>query len=77
MRQTKVRFIGGPYDGHYQDAPAAGAIERLTLRVSLDVFAALEGVPSEGDAATTSVAVYDFDESRQAYLFAGALPPAE
>ena len=63
-----VRFVGGPYDGHWQEVEPGE--QRLTLNVSLDVFAYLEGRPAAG-APVTSVAVYEFDPVSHAYLFRG------
>lgn len=69
-----VRFVGGPYDGHWQEVEPGE--QRLMLNVSLDVFAYLEGRPaaSPKNAPVTSVAVYEFDPVSHAYLFLGQIP---
>ena len=67
-----VRFVGGPYDGHWQEVEPGE--QRLVLKVSLDVFAAIEGHAAAAAAPITSLAVYDFDPVSHAYLFRGQLP---
>jgi hypothetical protein len=74
MSTNSIEFIGGPYDGHRQPPPAR-LDERLSIEVSRDVFAVLEGRSGWG-APVTSVAVYDLDGRRGAYRFVGSLAPA-
>jgi hypothetical protein len=68
-----VEFIGGPYDGHYQETPDSPA-DQIVLQVSLDIFARLNGATGWG-APVTSLAVYEFDPGQEAYRFVRQLSP--
>lgn len=71
---ARIRFIGGPFCGHTQTAPA-NPPEIVALPVSAGIYWMLAGgrkVP----APVTSIAVYEFDAANLAYRFVRAMKPS-
>lgn len=77
---NRVEFIGGPYDGHRQMVPTPEALaETVALPVNRNIFRMLSGLPTAGDARTTSIAIYELEalDGSPRYYFLGTTSPAE
>jgi hypothetical protein len=75
---SRVEFIGGPYDGHRQRVPTPEALtDTVALPVNRNIFRMLSGLPATGEARTTSVAIYELEivDDSPRYYFVGTASP--